>query len=550
MSQRKVLKDIILFGKREFKEKKPISVEILRVKSKTILTRGVLPSLSVKQVKGAKYLVVADYREIFRIYSFSIAGKLLGGQNLEKTAKLLKTLKKGTVKEYALPKRLPKLTLGEISAHYQKQFNKAQQSLNDTLGLKIKYLFSITAVNNLKGVNIEEFIAQKDEEVLKIDAEYHKVPEYEIIAYRELINYYLINTGIFLKEKYLKEFCYFIVAILLRGEKAQKVLDLLLKSKDFTILSEGYRFPFLKYINEMYSQKELKIFLQNIFSTIELLCKYKILIELNELSFFIRFFYFEFLKIEYTKSHLKVKDTEELLREILLEFFTRKYGHIKNIKELSENKEKLSTRRNFLKIVYLVIIFSILSKKYRFINELKSNYPYLEEDKSVRAFFDLMKYNLSNTVNYFNDKSNIQEIQKEILNFKTLLRDMIKTYIIAYCLTVRLNSLNINGYTLFGSLKIGEKMLCRISISNKSNFIFGNLELNLSIKPKKRIDVNILKKPIQKELKKNLTWEFELTGKLKGKTTILIQLKIENPFKKDNSFTYKRKIGNLKVNTV
>ena len=52
MSQRKVLKDIIQFGKREFKEKEPLSVEILRVKSKTILTRGVLPSLSIKQIKG------------------------------------------------------------------------------------------------------------------------------------------------------------------------------------------------------------------------------------------------------------------------------------------------------------------------------------------------------------------------------------------------------------------------------------------------------------------------------------------------------------------
>jgi len=74
MSHRKVLKDIIQFGKREFKGKKPLSVEILKVKSKTILTRGVLPSLSIKQVKGAKYLVVTDYKEFFRIYSFTSSG--------------------------------------------------------------------------------------------------------------------------------------------------------------------------------------------------------------------------------------------------------------------------------------------------------------------------------------------------------------------------------------------------------------------------------------------------------------------------------------------
>jgi len=145
MSQRKVLKDIIQFGKREFKEKKPLSVEILRVKSKTILTRGVLPSLSIKQIKWAKYLVVADYKESFRVYSFTSTGELLSGQNLEKTVKLLKILKKGTVKEYTLPKELPKLPICEISAHYKGQFNKAQQSLNNAFGLNINYPLSIVA---------------------------------------------------------------------------------------------------------------------------------------------------------------------------------------------------------------------------------------------------------------------------------------------------------------------------------------------------------------------------------------------------------------------
>ena len=87
--------------------------------------------------------MVADYKEFFRVYPFTSSGVLLGGQNLEKTAKLLKILKKGTVKEYTLPKELPKLTIGDISAHYQEQFYKAQQNLNDTFGLNAKYPLSI-----------------------------------------------------------------------------------------------------------------------------------------------------------------------------------------------------------------------------------------------------------------------------------------------------------------------------------------------------------------------------------------------------------------------
>ncbi|GAH68849.1 unnamed protein product, partial [marine sediment metagenome] len=152
MSQRKVLKEIKQFGKREFNGKKPLSVEILRVKSKTILTRGVLPSFSIKQIKGPKYLVVAYYKESLKVYSFTSSGEPLGGQILEKTAKILKTLKKGTVKEYTLPKEPPKITIGDKSAHYQQRFNKAQQSLNDVFGLNINYPLSIAATKNLNEV--------------------------------------------------------------------------------------------------------------------------------------------------------------------------------------------------------------------------------------------------------------------------------------------------------------------------------------------------------------------------------------------------------------
>jgi len=542
MSQRKVLKEIIQFGKREFKEKKPLSVEILRVKSKTVLTRGVLPSLSVKQIKGARFLVIADYKEFFRIYFFSIAGKLLGGQNLEKTARLLKTLKKGTIKEYTLPKRMPKLRLGDISAHYREQFNKARQSLNDVLGLKIKYPFSITAVNNLEGDNTERFFAQKDGEILKIDAKYRKVLEFEIIVYRELVYYYLTNTGIFPKKKYLKEFCYFIIMILLRGEKAKKALELLLKCKNSHKLFEGDRDYILELINKLYNQKELKIFLLNMFSTIAFLDKYKILIESNELFSFIKYFYSNFRKTEYRKKHLKVKDPEEFLSEIFQELFTQKYGYIEHTEELSEKKS------NFLKLIYLSIIFSVLTNKYQIVNELISNYPYLEKEKEIRIFLELLKYNLSNTVNYFNDNSNIQEIQKEILNFKTLLQDMIKMYIFNYCLTVRLNSLNINAHTISSGLKIGEKKLCQVNISNKSDFIFGNVELNLSIIPKKRVSVIVLKKPDQKELRKELEWEFGLTGKSAGHVSVSIQLTIESPLEENNQFKYEKKIEKLIIN--
>jgi len=120
-------------------------------------------------------------------------------------------LKKGTVKEYTLSKEPPKLTIGDISAYYQEQFNKAQQSLNNVFGLNIKHPLSIAAAKNLNKVNKRELCIQRNKILLKIDVKYWKTPIFEIIIHRELIYYFLKGMGIFQKNKDLiYDFCYFL----------------------------------------------------------------------------------------------------------------------------------------------------------------------------------------------------------------------------------------------------------------------------------------------------------------------------------------------------
>ena len=98
---RKILKQLIFFAKREFKEKKPISVQVLRGKAEQVLTKGgPLKEYSLKQVFGAYYLVMAEYKEELRIYYYSKEGKLLEAKNLEKTPKLLQELQKSTIREF------------------------------------------------------------------------------------------------------------------------------------------------------------------------------------------------------------------------------------------------------------------------------------------------------------------------------------------------------------------------------------------------------------------------------------------------------------------
>ncbi len=104
ISNRKVLKEIVKFGKKEYREKKPSNVKILRIKDETIFIKGE-PFKRVRIAKSSHphYLVMVEYDKSLRIYFFSKNGVLLGGENFNKTAALIHKIKKSAVKEYSIP---------------------------------------------------------------------------------------------------------------------------------------------------------------------------------------------------------------------------------------------------------------------------------------------------------------------------------------------------------------------------------------------------------------------------------------------------------------
>ena len=107
MSERHAVKIISSFAKREFYQKRPISARVLRLKGKNVLSRGLLPNLSIKEFPGIRFLVVLDYSDIFRIYYFDKTGKIVGGKNHEKTESFARRLDKNTKVLYSLPKKGP-----------------------------------------------------------------------------------------------------------------------------------------------------------------------------------------------------------------------------------------------------------------------------------------------------------------------------------------------------------------------------------------------------------------------------------------------------------
>ncbi len=100
---RKLPKQLIQFGKREYIEKKPLKVTILRVRDKTVFKRGFMPSIIVKQHELIQYVIIAEYDVILRLFLFTPTGILLGAENIEKNSILFKNLMKSSKVLYSLP---------------------------------------------------------------------------------------------------------------------------------------------------------------------------------------------------------------------------------------------------------------------------------------------------------------------------------------------------------------------------------------------------------------------------------------------------------------
>lgn len=104
-SERLATKNIIKFAQKEYREKHPLTVQVARVKSETILFKGFLPSTKLIKHKISDYIVISEYQDEYRIYSFNKNANLLGAEIVVKTEKVQKQIRNATSKIYSLPKK-------------------------------------------------------------------------------------------------------------------------------------------------------------------------------------------------------------------------------------------------------------------------------------------------------------------------------------------------------------------------------------------------------------------------------------------------------------
>ena len=105
-TERTALKETVKFAKREFREKRPQNVRVLRVKDEQIFSiGGPLPVITIKETQVPFYIVALDYGDMYRLYNFRKDGTLISGENVEKASDNMKKIEKSTKTEYIIPRR-------------------------------------------------------------------------------------------------------------------------------------------------------------------------------------------------------------------------------------------------------------------------------------------------------------------------------------------------------------------------------------------------------------------------------------------------------------
>lgn len=102
-SDRKTLKEIVKFAIREFREKKPLSMRVLRVKDERVYTiGGPVPVITINKTQIPYYIIALEYGENYRIYNFTKMGIMINGENIEKRSKKMNQIEKTTKLHYKI----------------------------------------------------------------------------------------------------------------------------------------------------------------------------------------------------------------------------------------------------------------------------------------------------------------------------------------------------------------------------------------------------------------------------------------------------------------
>lgn len=504
MSQRDAVKIIVRFAKKEFLEKRPKEVQVLRIKSKAILTRGLLPTLQIRQIKNTFIIIVADYGEELRIYSFGRNGELLGGENFDKNPKFLKNLEKSTKLIYHLPKKKVELTLDDISNHYREEFEKILKSINAAFGISIIIPFNVIADDKFDIIPERTFGTRKDDNFLRISASAYKKDMFKLIAMKEIFFEFLNDTVQLTQSKEGLEIFYHDLAILLtnmylankHNEFFKEVINCC--EMEFKIYFTGVVRETLDGLRGILPQKTSNIIIKNLIVLFNILKHYSIKLDMLEFSTL-------FLEINNLFSQNSPVDIyypceKEDLYRLLLSVFERSVA----ISRSSTSSEGLDAESNTdeegdelisKKRELLVLSFEILSNSH--LQEMEFNY-FIEKIEKI---------------------TEQESIKSVIGNVQNLLEDILKQYLVIQVIKIK-HELTRNEYLIE----------FKLSINNLNVIERLNAVVNLTWKPHNRV---VLQGSNENTIENKTVKDFSLILVSTGKVTFFCELIHDNYFNKN-----------------
>ncbi len=191
------LKPLLEFLKQEFREKRPKGIDLVLVKQRAILTRGILPDLQIRAYPGSRHLVVEDLGTEYRVYFFAENGIMAGGVNVPSDSPWLFKLWKGSRVLYHLPKKVPEERTEVVAETEYQRFVKVYTYLASLWGARPEPpLLQIVSIRDYPPTGLH-LGATEDGNGRRVSLEAVQTPAGPFILAREAFRKFVPNVDCF-----------------------------------------------------------------------------------------------------------------------------------------------------------------------------------------------------------------------------------------------------------------------------------------------------------------------------------------------------------------
>jgi len=498
MEVRGAFKKVVHFASWEYKEKRPKSVKVLRLKSKSVFSLGVLPDFQMRTIGPIRFVVVSDYGDTLMIYFFNRNGERIGGKNYDPTLKFLKKLNKSTMVKYQLPKK-ERIDMVDDTVVAKQKINKIHQHISNNLGIFHKYPYTILVKKELSFNPNEKLGCKRVKKELHIPLELINKSYLEFLATVEWFYSYLtslINIPKVGNNQDILSNLAILVSAIFNLKFIEKIEILNFKSREIKIkdkkfdLTKGFELS-LSSLTHIPLKTHLSVLLKNYCTILKLLKHYRISLSLLEV-------------IQLYSLTCEIFNVEKDAYAFFSEekFINSYYFYFRIFSRAHETSKELQLKQLEFKTFLLSYIFGL---------------HILEPEEINRT-----PYTLSEVIDNVGRLIKDPEVYEGILRLDEFVSDMIAKYILKY---LKFNTIfDIEN----GALEFV------LEIENQSNYVLQDFEFELVWRPKTRIRQISKEKQVRSpDLHERLETIYHFSIQSEGSINLSCQISFTSPLFQD-----------------